>query len=266
MHVNQHSLGTMFDSHGPANILVVDDVSQNLKLLSDMLIDAGHTVRPARTGRIAIESARRQPPDLVLLDIRMPEMDGFEICRQLKANPTTAAVPIIFISALEDSQDKVRAFEAGGVDYITKPFQQSEVLSRVHTHLALGAAHKKLETMVARRTKQLMENNRALRLLSKSLSGQKKSRPFCMPSATPLSSWAVFPFVAFAFRRARTRPNGLSINVRVMLRTANTLWPLCCVTPATSIPLYYKPIAADPLWWFAIFPKNDPKPPAAGRR
>jgi PAS domain S-box-containing protein len=167
MHVNQHSLGTMFDSHGPANILVVDDVSQNLKLLSDMLIDAGHTVRPARTGRIAIESARRQPPDLVLLDIRMPEMDGFEICRQLKANPTTAAVPIIFISALEDSQDKVRAFEAGGVDYITKPFQQSEVLSRVHTHLALGAAHKKLETMVARRTKQLMETNRALRLLSR---------------------------------------------------------------------------------------------------
>lgn len=213
MYVNQHSLSTILASHGPANILVVDDVSQNLKLLSDMLFDAGHTVRPARNGRIAIESAQRRPPDLVLLDIRMPEIDGFEVCRQLKNDPTTAAVPIIFISALEDSQDKVRAFEAGGVDYITKPFQQSEVLSRVNTHLALNAAQKKLETMVARRTEQLEKTNRALRLLSRTnhilVRAEEKSTflhaicnavvelggfPFCcvgLPESPNLSQWTI---------------------------------------------------------------------------
>jgi PAS domain S-box-containing protein len=213
MHVNQHALSTIFDSHGPANILVVDDVSQNLKLLSDMLIDVGHTVRPARNGRIAIESARRQPPDLVLLDIRMPEIDGFEVCRQLKADPTTADVPIIFISALEDSQDKVRAFEAGGVDYITKPFQQSEVLSRVNTHLSLSGAHKKLEAMVTHRTEQLEETNRALRLLSRTnqilVRAEEKSTflhdicnavvelggfPFCcvgLPENPDLTEWTI---------------------------------------------------------------------------
>jgi PAS domain S-box-containing protein len=166
--VNQHSFENFFDSYGPANILVVDDVSQNLKLLSDILARAGHTVRPALNGRIALESARRQPPDLVLLDIRMPDMNGFDVCRQLKADPGTANVPIIFISALEDYRDKVRAFDAGGVDYITKPFQQSEVLSRVRTHLTLNGTQKKLEAIVSRRTNQLEKTNRALRLLTRS--------------------------------------------------------------------------------------------------
>ena len=149
-----------------ATILVVDDAHQNLQLLTNLLTSAGHCVRAARDGRVALESALEQPPDLVLLDIRMPVMDGFETCRQLKAHERTCKIPIIFISGLENIEDKVAAFDAGGVDYITKPFQANEVLSRVATHLSMNRMHKELEEMVALRTDELEKSNRALRMLS----------------------------------------------------------------------------------------------------
>ncbi|SMP76923.1 His Kinase A (phospho-acceptor) domain-containing protein [Desulfonatronum zhilinae] len=120
-----------------SSILIVDDVAANLHLLSGMLKDQGFKVRPATSGAMALEAARRLPPDLVLLDINMPGMDGFEVCRRLKADQALADIPVLFISALEDAADKVRAFEAGGRDYITKPFHVEEVLARVRTHLAL---------------------------------------------------------------------------------------------------------------------------------
>ena len=152
--------------HAGASILVVDDSSQNLKLLSKILTESGYTVRPANNGRTALESAQRQLPDLVLLDIRMPEMDGFETCRQFKADKRTQKIPIIFISGLEEVEDKVAAFNAGGIDYILKPFHPTEVLARVHTHLSLSKMQKQLEQMVGHRTAQLETSNRALRMLS----------------------------------------------------------------------------------------------------
>lgn len=121
----------------PANLLVVDDVAENLRLLSGILKDSGHHIRPVTNGALALQAARHQPPDLVLLDIKMPGMDGFEVCRQLKAEENLRDIPVIFISALQDTEDKLRAFQAGGVDYVTKPFQIEEVQARVQTHLQL---------------------------------------------------------------------------------------------------------------------------------
>ena len=128
-----------------ATILVVDDVPENLRLLSTTLTQAGYEVRSAINGRVAMMSIAVDPPDLILLDVTMPEMDGFEVCSQLKADPKTAELPIIFISALGEVLDKVKAFEVGGADYITKPFQIGEVLARVHHQLELGNLKKQLQ-------------------------------------------------------------------------------------------------------------------------
>ena len=120
-----------------ADILIIDDTPTNLSLLSQMLTAQGYGVRLAKNGPRALESARLLPPDLILLDIRMPGMDGFEVCTRLKEDESTREVPVIFISALDDVMDKVRGFQVGGIDYITKPFQLEEVLVRTETHLAL---------------------------------------------------------------------------------------------------------------------------------
>lgn len=128
-----------------ADILIVDDTPANLSLLSQMLTNHSYSVRLANNGARALESARLLPPDLILLDIRMPGMDGFELCARLKGDPLTQRVPVIFISALDDVQDKVRGFQAGGIDYITKPFQLEEVLVRTETHLAMRSLQRQLE-------------------------------------------------------------------------------------------------------------------------
>jgi two-component system sensor histidine kinase/response regulator len=120
-----------------ADILIVDDTPGNLRLLSQMLAEQGYKVRPVTSGKQALAAVQAMVPDLVLLDIRMPEMSGYEVCERLKASAQTCDIPIIFISALDEVQDKVQAFTVGGVDYITKPFQIEEVLARVKTHLAL---------------------------------------------------------------------------------------------------------------------------------
>ena len=110
-----------------ADILIVDDTPANLKLLSKMLAEGGYKVRPVPEGSLAIAAAESTPPDLILLDIKMPDMDGYEVCRTLKRYKSTCDIPVLFISALDQIQDKVTAFSAGGVDYITKPFQIEEV-------------------------------------------------------------------------------------------------------------------------------------------
>jgi sigma-B regulation protein RsbU (phosphoserine phosphatase) len=119
------------------NILIVDDTPANLRLLSQMLGEHGYYVRPVPDGALALAAVRAEPPDLILLDVRMPEMDGYEVCERLKADARTQGIPVIFISAIDAVQDKVRAFTIGGADYVTKPFQLEEVLARVETHLAL---------------------------------------------------------------------------------------------------------------------------------
>ncbi len=128
-----------------ADILIVDDVLNNVQLLSTLLVQAGYGVRKAINGQMALTAARSLPPDLILLDINMPGMNGYQVCEQLKQQPITAAVPIIFLSALDDSLDKVRAFEAGGGDYVTKPFSRDEVLVRIQHQLTIRALQQQLQ-------------------------------------------------------------------------------------------------------------------------
>ncbi|NJO17758.1 MAG: response regulator [Thioploca sp.] len=124
-------------STSKSNILVVDDTPANLHLLSGILTKQGYKVRLAPSGTLALRTVQSTPPDLILLDIQMPEMDGYTVCEQLKAAEQTHDIPVIFISALSEVLDKVKAFTVGGVDYITKPFQVEEVVSRIETHLSL---------------------------------------------------------------------------------------------------------------------------------
>jgi two-component system, sensor histidine kinase and response regulator len=140
-----------------SNILIVDDKPANLRLLSSMLTKEGHKVRSVINGEMALTAACADPPDLILLDISMPGMNGYEVCEALKADERTEDIPVLFVSALDVTQGKVKAFTAGGVDYITKPFQVEEVLARVRTHLALRNLQRDLEREIAARDRLIAE-------------------------------------------------------------------------------------------------------------
>jgi len=136
-----------------ATILIVDDHADNLRALAAILNQAGYKVRKALSGKIALETIYRKPPDLILLDIRMPQMDGYTVCSTLKSNAATQGIPVIFLSALNEITDKLKAFAVGGVDYITKPFQAPEVLARVENHLRL----QRLSQQLVKQNQQLLE-------------------------------------------------------------------------------------------------------------
>ena len=157
-------------------ILVVDDTTANLQLLTNLLTEHGYTVHPASDGELALRFVQSIQPDIILPDVKMPGMDGYEVCRRLKADERTRSIPIIFISILENEHEKVKAFQVGGVDYITKPIRAAEVLARVHTQLSLRharmdlearnvdleAARETLEERVAERSVELEQINRKL--------------------------------------------------------------------------------------------------------
>lgn len=136
-----------------ADILVIDDTPENLALLSQILKDKGYKVRSVTKASTGLRGAKAAPPDLILLDIKMPEMSGYEVCQHLKADELTRDIPVIFISALGDVLDKVKAFEVGGVDYITKPLQVEEVLARIQTHLTI----RRLQTQLQNQNNQLQQ-------------------------------------------------------------------------------------------------------------
>ncbi|MBE1301409.1 MAG: response regulator [Alteromonadaceae bacterium] len=117
------------------NVLIVDDIEENVRILSEILETQGIQTRATTSPKMALQSAKASPPDLVLLDVRMPEMDGFTVCQELKSFPATASVPVIFISGSVDSVDRDRGAEVGGVDYINKPFRLKDVIDRVTAHL-----------------------------------------------------------------------------------------------------------------------------------
>lgn len=139
------------------DILVVDDFPENLQYLSQVLSENDYKVRAVLSGAQALAAAKASPPDLILLDILMPDINGYEVCDQMKADPRTADIPIIFLSALDDLEDKVRAFTSGGVDYITKPFHAQEVLARVGTHLKLRAVQEDLIDQIEMRNELIAE-------------------------------------------------------------------------------------------------------------
>jgi sigma-B regulation protein RsbU (phosphoserine phosphatase) len=172
----------------PASILVVDDTAANLQVLAGMLKDRGYKVRPVPSGKLALLAAQRDPPDLILLDINMPEMNGYEVCERLKATEQLQGIPVIFISALTEPLDKVKAFAMGGVDYLIKPFQMEELQARVETHLKLRRLQIELEETNARLAKV---NGR----MSRDLKAAAKIQEAFLPREVPRISGADFAWI-----------------------------------------------------------------------
>ncbi len=180
-------------------ILIVDDTPENLHVLSATLSQQGYQVRGVIKGKMAIRAAASALPDLILLDIKMPDMNGYEVCEQLKSNPQTAEIPVIFLSALDEVTDKVKGFQAGGVDYITKPFQVEEVLARVEHQLT-----------IRRLQRQLMEQNQQLQL---EIQERKKAE-----AAAEAASKAKSEFLANMSHELRTPLNAILGFTQVMNR------------------------------------------------
>jgi putative two-component system response regulator len=158
----------MSKTNGNSKIIVVDDTPANLELLTEMLKTQNYFVTAASSGKLAIQAARDDPPDLIILDINMPEMNGYEVCKVLKSDNILREIPVIFISALSDTSEKIEAFSIGGVDYITKPFHIEEVYARVATHLKLHQLqleieqyNEKLEKVVQEQVKEIFESQMA---------------------------------------------------------------------------------------------------------
>ena len=171
------------------SVLLVDDNPVNLKILYKTLQGSGYCLLTAKDGKTALEVARKVKPSLILLDIIMPDMDGYEVCEKLKQDPGTANIAVIFLSALEDSRAKVRGFGVGGVDYISRPFQADEVVARVRNHIKIN----RLERKLARRNAELeSENQQILNAVSEAIIGLDTNGRIVMmnPSATAITGWA----------------------------------------------------------------------------
>ena len=153
-------------------IMVVDDTPANLQLLRQMMQDSGYHVVTFPNGQLALNAADRNTPDLILLDINMPEMNGFEVCQCLKNDEKLKEIPVIFISALNETSDKVHAFSVGGVDYVTKPFQFEEVKARVRTHISLCIARRELKKQNA-----ILQENMHLREVVEEISRHDLKNP-----------------------------------------------------------------------------------------
>ncbi len=161
-----------------AEILVVEDNTASLKMLTDLLTEAGYRVRPASDGELGLRSVQAKQPDLILLDFKLPGMDGVEVCRHLKENPKTCDIPVIFISALGDSELKVKSLDAGAIDYVTKPIVDSEVLARINTHLNIYRMQRKLTAQTEELTAEISQRKRteeALRASEGKLSAFKEA-------------------------------------------------------------------------------------------
>ena len=151
-------------------VMIGDDTPADLQLLAGILEDEGYMVRPTRAPQMAIESAQADPPNLILLDIMMPDMDGFEVCRQLKKNQNTANIPIIFITALQETEDRLRGFELGGVDFITKPIRRADVLARVSAQLVLYQMGESRKENISMYNKESQENEKKCKSIFESSS------------------------------------------------------------------------------------------------
>jgi DNA-binding response OmpR family regulator len=160
-----------------SEILIVDDIPANVQMVSSLLKTKGYKVRVALGGKLALQAVRDNPPDLILLDINMPEMDGYEVCERLKHDDKSKGIPVIFISSLSETIDKVKAFQFGCVDYVEKPFRIEEVFARIETHLKirnlqreLSRHNQHLEELVRERTSQLAEAHRRLAIMDRTKS------------------------------------------------------------------------------------------------
>ncbi|MGB3570667.1 MAG: response regulator [Phormidesmis sp.] len=169
MDQNTSHLTTVSDKDDRFKILVVDDLLDNLRLLASLLTEEGYTVKKAPDGAMALSNVPRFQPDLILLDIMMPEIDGYTVCQQLKANPETQDIPVVFLSALDLTFDKVKAFEVGAADYINKPFHPAEVLARVKNQIRIRQQSLQIQSQqatISRQAEKIKEAEMKLSALS----------------------------------------------------------------------------------------------------
>lgn len=192
------------------NILLVDDIPENLQLLNNLLVNLGYNVRSVTSGRMALKTVKVKQPDIILLDIKMPEMDGYQVCRQLKADEDLHNIPIIFLSALDDVFDKVTAFQSGGVDYITKPFQIEEVVARLENQLIIQRQKHLLEAEIFKRreTEEVLYQSRAILsgVLNSSLDGIAAMQAVRNPLTGEIEDFrclVVNPVISRIFKRTK---------------------------------------------------------------
>lgn len=162
--MNERSVHLDQQSEIKGNILLIDDLPENLKLLTDLLSQLGYVVRSATSGSRGLKSAKSKAPDIVLLDIQMPEMDGYQVCEAFKNDADLCHIPILFVSALDATFDKLKAFQVGGVDYVTKPFQIEEVVARIEAHLTIQKQRQALQSEIIKRqeAEEVLYQSRAL--------------------------------------------------------------------------------------------------------
>ncbi|WP_088894906.1 hybrid sensor histidine kinase/response regulator [Leptolyngbya ohadii] len=217
-----------FQAMAQFSILVVDDTLDNLRLLGKILESQQYTVLKSLNGRMALQAAQRNPPDLILLDINMPEMSGYEVCQQLKASEVTANIPVIFISALDQVNDKVRAFEMGGQDYITKPFQELEVLARVQNQLLIQQQKRQLQQEIETRRQaesEVRQLNISLERLNADLERQVQLRTLELQQA--LNFEVALKHISDQVRDSLDQHKILQVVVETL---AKTLEVRCCDT------------------------------------
>lgn len=186
-----------------SRILIVDDIEENLRVLTETLTEEGFYPLQAKSGERAIAIARKAQPDLILLDIKMPGMDGYETIGKLKEDPQTSGIPVIFISALNQIEDKVKGFKAGAVDYVSKPFQKEEVIARVGTHLSLRQAHRKVEI------EQEKSERLLLNILPESVARELKDSGVSKPQHFDNVTFFFSDFVGFTALSSEVEPEEL---------------------------------------------------------
>jgi two-component system, NtrC family, sensor kinase len=207
------------------NILIVDDLPENLQLLSDALLKLEYTVRSVTSGRMALKTVQVKRPDVILLDVKMPEMDGYQLCRILKQDESFSSIPVIFISALDDVFDKLTAFNSGGIDYITKPFQIEEVVARLENQLTIQRQQRLLEQEVTKRreTEEVLYQSRALlaSVLNSSLDGVGAMEAVRDPTTGNIQDFrclVVNPVIARAFGNRREDAIGKLVLKKLLSR------------------------------------------------
>lgn len=207
------------------NILIVDDLPENLQLLSDALLKLEYTVRSVTSGRMALKTVQVKRPDVILLDVKMPEMDGYQVCRILKQDESFSNIPVIFISALDDVFDKLTAFNSGGIDYITKPFQIEEVVARLENQLTIQRQQRLLEQEVIQRreTEEVLYQSRALlaSVLNSSLDGVAALQAVRDPITGDIQDFSclvVNPVIARAFGNRREDAIGKLVLKKLLSR------------------------------------------------
>jgi len=221
----------MTATHAPASILVVDDTVENLRLLASLLGEHAYEVRPVTSGRQALTAVEHDPPDLILLDINMPEMNGYEVCRRLKQREALRGIPIIFLTAMTDVDDKVAAFEAGAVDFITKPFEVAEVLARVGTHLRLRRAELELSQSYQRLRALEQVRDELVQMLVHDMRGQLTVLLMCLQVVAEGPAGRSSPAVARDLRDALTAAetlNRMANDVLDVSRLEEARMPITC--------------------------------------